>query len=683
MSYQSEVLADNPLVYLRLDESGAATNGQTIADLGSEELGGTLTFPTNADGFQPFGYASAVETDPDSRALMARTVQLASDGTPFGYNKSYVEVPDDASLDLNDVAIEVWFRQADFNYYGSFLNAVYTLVTKTGAYGIGVSVEQLPALGVGFLEPVFWVYDAGGVFHSVQATGYRLLPGAWYHLVGRRVGSSVSIDINGHLINSVSIPGTATRVNSNALIVGSIQTVANAAILDEVAVYSSLSTARGLVHYEAAKSSLSASWTSLTQFTLEIDTGSPAPEFWPFLHNFGEVTSGRQSPVKEFLSYSTGVAQAEADFQQRNDRQPYHVERAFENHITPVGVRAKQIFDATLFQPGRVYVKPVEIGWTVLTAQADPGDQVLVCDTTLREFSVGGWLGCASDPYDPTTYQFFRASAVSDTDVDTLEEVTETLPVGSPVFPCRLCVLVDEPDLNSLTADRIDARFRFEALSTENPTRHVTAYSPAVTYKGLEVYDRTVTRVPWLGDGGRLQTFGRQGLTGIRGGNDYVRGVDTGTVRSIPLRFTLEGRTELAGFRGWLDAHRGKALPFWLASDEEDLTYSSRPNTTHIVVEGHSYAESYNLHHAKRDIRVTYTDGSVTYQRITGVVDNGDGNDKLTVSPSLTALKTVRDLCFISQVVLLADMIELTHNRNGSDFISECDLSVRELLTSP
>lgn len=65
MSYESEILADSPTIYHRLDQGGFGVNGETVPDISGNSLDSQLIFTSTN---QPaWGHASPIETDSASR----------------------------------------------------------------------------------------------------------------------------------------------------------------------------------------------------------------------------------------------------------------------------------------------------------------------------------------------------------------------------------------------------------------------------------------------------------------------------------------------------------------------------------------------------------------------------------------------------------------------------------------
>jgi hypothetical protein len=84
--YKLAVLEDNPTVYLRLDEVGSATSGQTLADESGNSKDFSLCFGNTAGGLEPLGQASAIETDNTSLALRLYTDASFSAGHNYSYS---------------------------------------------------------------------------------------------------------------------------------------------------------------------------------------------------------------------------------------------------------------------------------------------------------------------------------------------------------------------------------------------------------------------------------------------------------------------------------------------------------------------------------------------------------------------------------------------------------------------
>jgi hypothetical protein len=278
-------------------------------------------------------------------------------------------------------------------------------------------------------------------------------------------------------------------------------------------------------------------------------------------------------------------------------------------------------------------------------------------------------VGICSDLQNPATYQFFKITAVSDTQLTLDANISTTVASGSRVFPARVASLSDDHfAVKSFAADHEDAVFRFEVIESELSTRRITTYTPATTYLSTEVFTLEAAKVPFLDSRDydiqrRIQARGR----------DYQYAIDTGSPQSFPVRFLWKTRAELSTFYGWLDARQGKLNPLWVSTKEKDLVPSSGNGTSITVAK-----TGFSLHHGRRHLEFLATDGSLSRARVTAITDLGNGSEQWTVSsPSFANISRVS---FLKYCTLAQDTIRINHYKGG---IAECGLSFKELLTSP
>lgn len=123
-----------------------------------------------------------------------------------GYNiqtakRGYLEAPDAAGLDFgaNDFTVLGWVR-ADSNVSqmgseGSFVGK-YTRDALPGSNEWAIELQTTPNNSV----PCFRI--ASGIDTYTAASNSEIVPGAWYHLAGRRTGDTIYFYVNGALQNS-------------------------------------------------------------------------------------------------------------------------------------------------------------------------------------------------------------------------------------------------------------------------------------------------------------------------------------------------------------------------------------------------------------------------------------------------------------------------------------------------
>jgi hypothetical protein len=444
---------------------------------------------------------------------------------------------------------------------------------------------------------------------------------------------------------------------------------------DEVAVFDTALTAGDILEiYEAALAVLPLRATIIINLGLELNTDQIEPVDLGFPHNFSATFGDQNIPIVEELEYKTNVNQSEPDYQQRVSARPHGALRSFEYHISPTSGAGRARFHGGLYHPGDFYTLPIwrDVGLT--TAQANSGTSSISCDTTKRDYEALSYCGACTDPSDPSTYQFFQIASggVSDAALTLQSTIGTTIPSGSYVFPARISSISDDTlAVKSFAADHEDSMLRFDVIESELSTRIQTAWTPAQTYKSHEVLTLESAKYSFLDEKSvdiarRLQGRGR----------DYFYAVDTGSPQVFPVRFLFTTRAALSQFYGWLDYRSGKLVPLWVSSKEKDFIPTARPTSTTLTVT----KTGYSLHHARRDVEFLLTSGSVLRARITSITDLGNGSETFAFDQSVNPVNEIVRASFLKFCTLGQDSIQIRHYKGG---ISECSVTMRELLTSP
>lgn len=223
MTYSAEVLADSPLAYYRLGEA----SGTTITDSSGNSRNGTWTAtPTQ-------GVDGLILGDADDAVDM--------DGSTH-----YGQVTDAAWMDSSTIALEAWIKPDVVNAFGILLSRDNGNFT-----GDNMRYWQLRVSDTGKAQFVFYASD-GGATQVVTGTT-TMLVGQRYHVAATYDGSVGRVYLNGVQEASVSISGAiptstvAANVGIGRALVGTAFSYNG--VLDEAAIYSSLSAARVEAHY--------------------------------------------------------------------------------------------------------------------------------------------------------------------------------------------------------------------------------------------------------------------------------------------------------------------------------------------------------------------------------------------------------------------------------------------------
>ena len=168
MTYQSEVLADSPVVYLELNE----TSGTAAVDQGSHAVNGT--------------YQNGVTLNQSGMTGITPAAQF--DGT-----NDLIDIPDHADLDITgDLTLEAWIYPTS---YANWRMLITKVNGDTGPY------QWLLHTGTGLPE------FRHSTFSVINASAVPAL-NVWNHLAVTRSGTTVTHYLNGAVNGSGTVSGT-------------------------------------------------------------------------------------------------------------------------------------------------------------------------------------------------------------------------------------------------------------------------------------------------------------------------------------------------------------------------------------------------------------------------------------------------------------------------------------------
>lgn len=225
-AYASAVLADSPLLYLRLEETSGATCANTGSLAGSATCNGTFTRNVTS-----------------ATATLGVAVTLEGVG-----DDDYIAYADDPALDLTgDFTYELWVKSAGY-VSGNYLVSKGRDGSTTAGYALFVPGVSGSAGGLGIRVSTSTVLST--------ATNDVLSTGAWHHAVATRVGTTFTLYVDGASVATTTSSSTP-QATAKPLLVGIQQTEFGfqgglAGSVDEVAVYNTgLSSTRVSAHYAA------------------------------------------------------------------------------------------------------------------------------------------------------------------------------------------------------------------------------------------------------------------------------------------------------------------------------------------------------------------------------------------------------------------------------------------------
>lgn len=223
MSYEDEVLADEPVLYLPLQED----DGTTAVDLSGNDLHGTYV---DVDLAQPGPFRGAASVGIDGST---DEITVASDSV--------------MAVDFTEGrTIELWVR------YAAGTGEFARIIARAGDSNNGLNVA-FASNGNAANGRIGTRWRAGGTTRQAQAASGTSPRGTWLHYVSTVVGTTVAIYINGVAVTASASGGsvagdTTWRIGQSGG--GSDRIVGNVA---HVAYYHhAISPERVLAHYRAA-----------------------------------------------------------------------------------------------------------------------------------------------------------------------------------------------------------------------------------------------------------------------------------------------------------------------------------------------------------------------------------------------------------------------------------------------
>lgn len=267
----------------------------------------------------------------------------------------------------------------------------------------------------------------------------------------------------------------------------------------------------------------------------------------------------------------------------------------------------------------------------------------------------------------PTQYEMVRLLH-ADGGVTLATPLVNTWPAGTFTFPVYAAKMKDNVDMASKLATLAAGSLSFSLLSCPSPYAGVPypELSPEVLVSGYRVleypHDWSAEVSGTFGIKAEMHDSGITDPTWeIEGSRPYV---------VQPHRFFLDSVSRIDQFLGLMDALKGRFLEFFLPSQKEDfkvLAYRNGDNPYKLLVKFCGFtdlvsASSQGLPGRNR-VRIEFSDGVVSYKRITGSVATEAG-EELTLASALPegySAGDIRLVSFLSIARLDSDRVELLY----------------------
>lgn len=198
-------------------------------------------------------------------------------------------------------------------------------------------------------------------------------------------------------------------------------------------------------------------------------------------------------------------------------------------------------------------------------------------------------------------------------------------------------------------------------------------------YQGFDVLELNYNRIGRVDERVRRKVMLLDPKTGVRRQDEQ----SPAPTPTRPFSWFASGRAEIAAMRAFLEARKGRAVPFWLPSFQWDLRLTEDLTQTSVIatIQWCRYGEQmFGTTAARRHLALWDLGlGTMEYYRVEDTNDPGDEvTESLTVDPAAVrtyqANRTV--ISFLKLCRLELDQAEIRHH-NGT--IAEATINVREI----
>jgi hypothetical protein len=680
MSYESEQLADTPALFWRLNNVGAAANGDEITDLSGNDLHGTLEYIQPGTTPEAYGYPSPIETDPTSVEFRG-----FNDGIFAATRVSRIGAGTDPLIEPSgDFALEGWLRlPAAVGGGAQFGTIMQPMFGRTGSTFIYIDHFNKIAGCV--------IDTAGDGWLVVNPDAVEF--GQSYHVVLERVGNALALrvdtilkdtaTITSGLPNRMDAPGTFLNASGGVqdlpgFFVHPFQVSACDARYDEVAYYThSLGSTRTTVHYESAiNATLLNGFSNVVPSAILYSDLEPDPVSYPFRHNWSQNLIER---IGFMSGLSTTVSgREEGNGVRPNPRREIEFAQVIRDNAERQDLRAKikAYQDRKWFIPilehREQLLVPLSSGATSIPASTQYKDYEVDSYVHLREFNDAGQI---------TKSEYLQIESLTGSDVvSATPTVNAYAAYLSQVCPARRCYLPPSIQSRGHTAEVEELILTARLLAEDEsatPNR-IVEWTPTITYKGYEVHDPSVWQSNDWSDPREYDVERSTHDVDFETGIFELESDTAGAAEAFSYSVKLKGLEQIAKFLGWFYYHAGSLVYLWVASMQRDFTIVSAVGSN-LTVSGHIYTEIYAGSEARRDLAFVYNNNTMILRRINSSTTSGS-NDVLTLNTTVPTQTNLRSVSFLKFCRIDADSLE---KALSTDDVMLATWRFRELLHSP
>ena len=356
--------------------------------------------------------------------------------------------------------------------------------------------------------------------------------------------------------------------------------------------------------------------------------------------------------VTETLEWKTDILQSYSGAEQRIARR-LSPRRTFEFSILINGNERTRFENRLAYVGGNSWYFPIFTDVTYLEKDVDLNATVLPCSTLGRDFVVGNKVLIKSEINNTNQTALLEVAAVNDYSITLVNPIKTRFNAGACIYPVRLAVLTDVPELTRYNDDLLSAQIRVR-ISEHNAFSNDISYLPV--YRHFPVL---TTHPDWSESlKGRYERF----LIELDNNSSIPTRLDTARLPFFvqEFRWFVTERSEQVELRKLFYYLSGCQKCVWVSSQANDFNVVMVDGRV-IEVENVGFNEI-GLMPGRKDIVINLCNDKVLYRRIEKVAAISDEIERLLLNDSISVnAEDILSVSFLTLCRLDNDSVSWEH----------------------
>jgi hypothetical protein len=356
--------------------------------------------------------------------------------------------------------------------------------------------------------------------------------------------------------------------------------------------------------------------------------------------------------ITEILEWKTDILQSYSGAEQRIALR-LSPRRTFEFSILINGNERARFENRLAFVGGNSWYFPIYTDVTYLNDAVNTGAIVLPCSTVGRDFVVGNKVLIKSEINNVNQTALLEVAAIGTDSITLVNPVKAKFLAGACIYPIRLAVLTDAPELTRHNDDLLSAQIRFR-ISEHNAFGNDISHLPV--YRHFPV----LTMHPDWSESlkGRYERV----LLELDNGSGIPKRLDTARLPFFvqEFRWFLTERNEQMQLRQLFYYLNGCQKNIWVSSHASDFNVLAVDGRV-LEVENTGFNEI-GLMPGRKDLVINLCNGNELYRRIELVAIVSDEIERLLLNESINAnAEDILSVSFLTLCRLDSDSVSWEH----------------------